>query len=79
MVYARHIIGSEIILDAPDGTLGDEAQVQASFGPFRDSANLDVDWCTACAKYTIGLETFLDTPDGTRRRRGSSASPFRCV
>ena len=29
MVCARHTIGSEIILDAPDGTLGDEAQVKA--------------------------------------------------
>ena len=57
--------GSEIILAHQMVLLGDEAQVQASFGPFRDSANLDVDWCTACAKYTIGLETFLDTPDGT--------------
>ena len=27
MVCARRTIGSEIILDAPDGTLGDEAQV----------------------------------------------------
>ena len=29
MVCARHTIGSEIVLDAPDGTLGDEAQVKA--------------------------------------------------
>ena len=29
MVCARHIIGSEIILDVPDGTLGDNAQVKA--------------------------------------------------
>ena len=48
--------------------LGDEAQVQASFGPFRDSANLDADRCTICAKHTLGSETFLDTHDGTRRR-----------
>ena len=39
MVCARRTIGSEIILDAPDRTLGDEAQVKGrSFG---DSANLD--------------------------------------
>ena len=56
--------------------VGDEAQVQASFGPFRDSANLDVDRCMVCAKHTIGLETFLDAPDGTRRRLGSSGSSF---
>jgi hypothetical protein len=41
MVCARRTIGSEIILDAPNGTLGDKAQVEALFGPFRGSANLD--------------------------------------
>ena len=30
MVFARRTIGLEIILDAPDRTLGDEAQVKAS-------------------------------------------------
>jgi hypothetical protein len=25
--------------------LGDEAHVDARFGPFGDSANLDEDWC----------------------------------
>ena len=40
MVYARHTIGSEIVLDEPDHTLGDEAQVKAHFGPFKDSANV---------------------------------------
>ena len=59
--------------------LGDEAEVQASFGPFRDSANLDVDRCLVCAKHTIGSETFLGAPDGTRRRRDSSARSFWCV
>ena len=39
---AKRTIGSEIILDAPDGTLGDEAQVEARFDLFGDSANLDV-------------------------------------
>ena len=29
VVCARRTIGSEIVLDAPDGTLGDEAQVKA--------------------------------------------------
>ena len=40
-VCAKHTVGSEIVLDAPDGTLGDEAQVEARFGLFGDSANLD--------------------------------------
>ena len=47
--------------------LGDEAHVQARFGPFRDRANLDADRCTVCAKRTIGSEIVLDTPDGTPR------------
>ena len=34
-------IGSEIILDAHDGTTSNEAQVEAHFGPFGDSANFD--------------------------------------
>jgi hypothetical protein len=42
MVCASRTIGSEIVLDAPDGILGDEAHVDARFGPFVDSANLDV-------------------------------------
>jgi hypothetical protein len=37
----KHLVGSEIIFDTPDGTLGDEAQVEARFGPFGDSYNLD--------------------------------------
>ena len=41
MVYARCTIGLQIILDAPDGTIGDEAQVEARFGLFGDSVNLD--------------------------------------
>ena len=41
MVCAGRTIGLEIILDAPDGTTSDEAQVEARFGLFGDSANLD--------------------------------------
>jgi hypothetical protein len=41
MVCIKCIIGLEIILDAPDSTLGDEAQVEAHFSPFGDSVNLD--------------------------------------
>ena len=45
--------------------LGDEAHVEARFGPFGDGANLDVDRCTLCAECTIGSEIILDAPDGT--------------
>ena len=41
MVCAKHTIGSETVLDAPMVLLGDEAQVQAHFGLFRDSTSLD--------------------------------------
>jgi hypothetical protein len=41
MVCAKHTVGSEIILGELDGTLGDEAQVEAWFSPFGDSANVD--------------------------------------
>ena len=41
MVCARCTIGSEIILDRPDGATSNEAQVETYFGPFEDSANFD--------------------------------------
>jgi hypothetical protein len=40
-VCAKCTIGSEIVLDAPDGTPGDEDRVVARFGPLEDSANHD--------------------------------------
>jgi len=40
-VCAKRAIGSEIILDAPNGAPGDVAQVEVCFGTFGDSANLD--------------------------------------
>ena len=41
MVYAKHTIGPETVLDAPMVLLGDEAQVQAHLSLFRDSTSLD--------------------------------------
>ena len=41
MLCAKRSRGSEIILDALELPLGGEAQVEARFGPFRHSANLD--------------------------------------
>ena len=49
MVGAKRTIGSDIILDAPDGTLrshgscgmpGDVRHVESHFGPFRDSVSV---------------------------------------
>ena len=59
--------------------LRDEAQVVARFSPLGDSANLDVDRCTVCAKRTIGSGIILDAPDGTPRRRGTSGNSFWSV
>jgi hypothetical protein len=41
MICAKYTIGSEIILDTLNALLGDESQLEACFGSFRDSANLD--------------------------------------
>ena len=41
MVCAKRTLGLETVLDAPMVLLGDEAQVQACFGLFRDSTSLD--------------------------------------
>ena len=37
------------------------------FDPLGDSANLDADRCTVCAKRTISSEIVLDAPAGTPR------------
>ena len=52
MVRARHTTGSEIILDALDGTT---------------KATLTQGWCMVCAERSIGSEIILDAPDGTPR------------
>ena len=40
-VCAKRTIGLDIVFNAPMVLLGDEAQVEARFSPFRDSTNLD--------------------------------------
>ena len=65
IVCAKCIIGSKSFWTHPLVLLGDEAHVEARFGPFGDSASLHVDRCTVCAERTIGLEVVLDVPDGT--------------
>ena len=48
--------------------LGDEAQVEARFGPFGDSVSVE---CKIGArfrvKHTIGSDIVLNAPDGTPR------------
>jgi NADH:ubiquinone oxidoreductase subunit F (NADH-binding) len=41
MVCAECTLGSKIVLDTLNALLGDEAHLEAHFGPFRDCANLD--------------------------------------
>ena len=50
--------------------------MEARFGLLGDSANLDADRCTVCAKRTIGSETILDAPDRTPRCVGHVESRF---
>jgi hypothetical protein len=40
-VFAEPTIGSKIVLDAPDGILGDVGHVESRFGPFQDSVSVD--------------------------------------
>jgi hypothetical protein len=47
------------------GLLGDEAQVEARFDPFGDSANLDARLLYICVKRTVCSEIVLEAPDGT--------------
>jgi hypothetical protein len=41
MVCAKHTIGLEIVLAALDVLLGDDAQVDARYGPIGHGAKLD--------------------------------------
>ena len=49
------------------GYLGDMGQMQARFGPFRDSVILTQDSCTVCTERIIGTKIGLDAPDDTPR------------
>jgi hypothetical protein len=58
----------------------DEAQVEARFGPFRDSANLSQDSCTVCMERSIGSEksfwTYPMEPLGDMGHVKSRFGPF---
>jgi hypothetical protein len=47
--------------------LVDEAQLEARFGPFRDSANHDARSCTVCAEHTKDSKVILDALDRAPR------------
>ena len=47
--------------------VGDKAQLEAHFGPFGDTANLDARLVHVCADGTTSSEIVLDAPDRTPR------------
>ena len=46
---------------------GVEAQVEAQFGLFGDSANLDARYVHSLRRSTIGTKVVLNAPNGTPR------------
>ena len=68
MVCARRNIGSEIVLDAPDGTTRLRGSSGSSFSVYFEIVlTLMQDRCTICVERTIGLDIILDAPNGTPR------------
>jgi hypothetical protein len=65
--FAKHTIGSEIVLDATDVLLGDNAQVKLDSVYLKIVLILTEDRSTVCTKHIIGLEIILDALDGTPR------------
>ena len=65
MVCAKRTIGSEMFWTHPMVLLGDKAHVEACFGTFGDSANLDIDRCMVCTERTIGSENRFGRANGT--------------
>ena len=56
MVCAERTIGSEIILDAPDGAPGDVSHVESHSVCLEMVLVLVQDRCMVCAKHTIGSD-----------------------
>ena len=54
MVWAKHTMAQKLFLTHPMVLLHDEAQVDACFLLFGDSAKLDANRCTVCGERTIG-------------------------
>jgi hypothetical protein len=67
MICAKRTIGSVILLDTPDGTMSDEAQVEPRFRPFGEVLILTQDRCIVYDEHTIGSTMILEAPDGTPR------------
>jgi hypothetical protein len=65
MVCTRHTIGSEIILDAPDGTTRLKWKLISILS--KIVLILTQDRCMICIERAIRLEIILDVPNGTLR------------
>jgi hypothetical protein len=66
-VCAKCTIGSEIILDTPDGTPSDELMWKLISVHSEVVLILRQDWCMVCAKHIVGSKITVDAPDGTLR------------
>jgi hypothetical protein len=53
-VCTKRTIGPKIILDAPDGTLGDVGHVESCFDPFGDVLMSMQIGCMVCAQRSTG-------------------------
>jgi hypothetical protein len=65
-VCAKQTISSELILDAPNGTMRLRGSSESSVR-LAIVLILTRDRCTICIKRTIGSKIVLDSPDGTPR------------
>jgi hypothetical protein len=76
-VCTRSTIGSEIVLDTPDGTPSRQDSSGSSFSVCLEIVLMLLqDSCTVCAERTIGSEIILDVPNGTPRNVGHFKSHF---
>jgi hypothetical protein len=78
-IYAECTIGSEIILDAPDGVYVTRLKWMLVLFRLEIVLILMQDRCTVCAEHTIGSEIILDAPDGTPWWHGSCGISFRSI
>jgi hypothetical protein len=58
-VCAERTIGSSIVLDAPDGLVGDMVRVESRFSRLETVLMSVQDRCTVCTEHTIGIEIVL--------------------
>jgi hypothetical protein len=64
-VCSKRTIGSEIVLNAPDGSPRRLGHVESRFGLFEDSVSVGAILVHGLRRCTIGSEIVLDAPDDT--------------